>query len=136
LNTLNVFGSAAYPALSRLYIEPNTPGTLALNLPFDAQLNGNVYIANGEFNSASPTEVFGAIETTEFNSANDITIHYDRQVLHVADWCQRPTSSGCSSCGDCNNQACINGQCSVCTEDSQCCAPLVCSQGRCVDVPG
>jgi hypothetical protein len=41
-------------------------------------------------------------------------------------------STGCSTCLDCNNQACVNGACGSCTNSSQCCAPLVCVGGSCV----
>lgn len=37
----------------------------------------------------------------------------------------------CASCRDCNNQACIGGKCGSCTQNSDCCAPLVCFLGTC-----
>jgi hypothetical protein len=40
---------------------------------------------------------------------------------------------GCQTCLDCNGQACINGACGSCTNSSQCCAPLVCQGGTCVE---
>ncbi|MEE8410182.1 MAG: hypothetical protein V3T05_11290 [Myxococcota bacterium] len=39
--------------------------------------------------------------------------------------------AGCTDCRDCNNQACISGVCSACTDSSQCCAPLLCIGGTC-----
>jgi hypothetical protein len=39
--------------------------------------------------------------------------------------------SGCGSCKDCDNQACINGTCGACTNDGQCCPPLQCVMGVC-----
>ena len=44
-----------------------------------------------------------------------------------------PAGGGCSTCLDCNNQACVNGACGACTSSSQCCAPLVCQGGTCVN---
>jgi hypothetical protein len=44
-----------------------------------------------------------------------------------------PMMSGCNTCLDCNGQACINGACGACTDSSQCCAPLICIQGMCVN---
>jgi hypothetical protein len=38
----------------------------------------------------------------------------------------------CGSCKDCNNQACINGTCGMCTGSSQCCPPLTCMNGTCI----
>jgi len=37
----------------------------------------------------------------------------------------------CSSCRDCANQACIQGVCGNCSQDSDCCAPLRCLGGTC-----
>jgi hypothetical protein len=37
----------------------------------------------------------------------------------------------CTTCRDCNNQACVYGVCGSCQTDSDCCAPLVCSFGTC-----
>ena len=37
----------------------------------------------------------------------------------------------CSSCRDCGNQACIQGMCGACTQNSDCCAPLQCMFGTC-----
>lgn len=38
---------------------------------------------------------------------------------------------GCTSCRDCNNQACVNGACGACTTSADCCAPLQCFFGTC-----
>jgi hypothetical protein len=37
----------------------------------------------------------------------------------------------CSSCRDCANQACTQGVCGSCSQDSDCCAPLRCQAGTC-----
>ena len=40
--------------------------------------------------------------------------------------------TACTSCRDCNNQACIDGQCTSCRSDGDCCAPLICrADGTC-----
>jgi hypothetical protein len=67
-----------------------------------------------------------------FNGTSEVQIHYDRQVLAVG--CNTPPpATGCTSCRDCGNQACINGACGPCTTNAQCCAPLLCDRasGRC-----
>jgi hypothetical protein len=38
----------------------------------------------------------------------------------------------CNTCLDCGGQACTSTGCGACTSSSDCCAPLVCSQGSCV----
>jgi len=40
--------------------------------------------------------------------------------------------SECSDCRDCNNQACIAGLCGACSNNADCCSPLVCFFGECV----
>jgi len=47
-----------------------------------------------------------------------------------------PIGPGCRSCQDCRNQACINGACGACRTSADCCAPLVCSGGTCIIIPG
>lgn len=43
-----------------------------------------------------------------------------------------PPADGCKSCRDCQNQACNAGVCGACESDSDCCAPLQCSNGVCL----
>ncbi|MBI5509463.1 MAG: hypothetical protein HY903_11995 [Deltaproteobacteria bacterium] len=38
----------------------------------------------------------------------------------------------CNGCRDCNNQACINNQCTECVDHPDCCSPLKCVGGECV----
>lgn len=42
------------------------------------------------------------------------------------------SGGGCSTCLDCNGQACVGGSCGSCTNSAQCCAPLSCVNGQCV----
>jgi hypothetical protein len=44
-----------------------------------------------------------------------------------------PPPTGCHNCLDCQGQACVNGLCGACASDSDCCAPLVCYMGTCVN---
>ncbi len=78
-----------------------------------------------------------ACEGNQFGGATCSTVTAGTQPFGVLTCTSSCTidSSGCtatSSCGgcqDCGNQACVNGACSACTSDDQCCAPLVCGLG-------
>jgi hypothetical protein len=127
-------GSPNWPALVRIYV-----GTGPLNITGGSLMGAFVYEATGLVTPESDLEVFGGIFAGDFNSTSRTVIHYDRGVLNAGGQCPPPGGGGgagggpgCSSCRDCGNQACINGSCGSCTSSDQCCAPLVCSNGRCV----
>lgn len=49
-----------------------------------------------------------------------------------------PPPPVCQTCGTCNaGTACVGGSCGQCSFDSDCCSPLICQEGSCVelDVP-
>jgi hypothetical protein len=120
-------GSPNYPALSRTYVGGATPLVLSQGV----RLATNLYDATAQVTWSAPVEVYGSIFAGNFVSSQTVKIHYDRQVLQAGHDC--PTGGGgCNSCKDCNNQACVNGSCGACTDNSQCCAPLVCSDGTCI----
>ena len=107
-----------------------------------ANIFGNLYDA-GHIGLSSGTTVYGSLYAGSLDGTADLTIHYDRQVDIQGITCPPPPNMsmpdggpppGCGSCKDCNNQACINGACGMCTTDAQCCPPLQCFQGMCVIV--
>ncbi len=121
-------GSKATPAKVRLWVGGN--GTIDLGK--DALIAGNVYAPKAEFVLAANTEIFGSVFVRRLSSGGDLTVHYDTSILDKGGDCPPPT--GCGSCRDCDNQACIAGKCGSCTDSSQCCAPLKCQSGRCVAI--
>jgi hypothetical protein len=125
-------GSPNYPALSRTYVG----GTTTLMISSNVRLATNLYDATALVSWSAPVEVYGAVFAGDFQSSQTVKIHYDREVVQAGQGCPpAPTdggSAGCGSCKDCNNQACVGGTCGACTDSSQCCAPLVCSNGTCV----
>jgi hypothetical protein len=137
-------GAQNTPALTRMYVA--STGTLTFSS--SANIYGNLYDA-GHIGLTSGTTVYGSLYAGSLDGTADLTIHYDRQVAVQGETCPPPPGvsvpdggtsggadggSGCGSCKDCNNQACINGACGACTDSSQCCAPLQCVQGMCVIV--
>jgi len=123
-------GSPNYPALVRIYV-----GMGPLNITGGSLVGAFIYSAAGLVQPESDLEVFGGIFAGDFSSTSRTVIHYDRGVLNAGGQCPPPGGggpTGCSSCRDCANQACVNGSCGACTSSAECCAPLVCSNGRCV----
>lgn len=122
-------GSPNYPALSRTYVG----GTAALVVSSNVRLATNLYDATALVTWSAPIEVYGSIFAGDFKASQTVKIHYDTQVINAGQPCPPNPGGGCSTCTDCNNQACVNGACGACTDSSQCCAPLQCIGGTCVN---
>ncbi len=121
-------GDPSNPAKARTYV-----GGTSVNLQSAATLAGNLYAPNATITlgGTAPTTLFGSMFAQSVSSGSDLTIHYDEAILAPSPACAAPTT--CSSCNDCNGQACNSGMCGQCTQSSDCCAPLVCNpQGMCV----
>jgi Stigma-specific protein, Stig1 len=122
------FGSPETPAQSRFYINGSF-GTAA-----DGTIAGNFYMPTGTFGTVGNYTVYGSVFAGGFSTAGKTDIHYDRAILNAGSVCGADAGvTGCGSCRDCGNQACVNGTCGRCTDSSQCCAPLQCVEGQCVD---
>ena len=123
-------GSAQSPAKARLWVG----GAASVNLPNASVIAGNVYAPRADLVlGTNPTTVFGSIFVKRVSAQGSLTIHYDESVLGAGATCGG-AAGPCSSCHDCGNQACVAGTCGACADSSECCAPLVCNAGKCVDV--
>jgi hypothetical protein len=137
-------GSPNYPALMRTYV--GSTGGVAFSS--DTNIAGNFYAAYGLVTWSAGTDAFGSVFAGDFTASAATRIHYDLGVLQAGNACptgggsgtpgdsgttggDASASSGCGSCRDCLNQACINGQCTSCSTDGDCCPPLVCVGGTC-----
>jgi hypothetical protein len=128
MNPVASIGSTERPGAVRTYVlgagEVALSGapTVAMNLyapraPVTVDLAGNVY---------------GALFAANVRASGLLFMHYDRAVLRADDACTDEvprTCSGCDACGPAG--ACVGGACGTCTTDADCCAPLVCQNGRC-----
>lgn len=121
-------GSVANPANARIYVG----GTGTINLSASNLFAGNLYAPQSELVLAGDTTIYGAVFVRRVATSNALTIHFDESILTRPDDCDATPEAGCGSCRDCGNQACIAGQCTSCTDSSQCCSPLVCRSGKCV----
>jgi hypothetical protein len=119
-------GNPNYPALTRVYI-----GSPGVTLSGEAHFSGLVYMAGSDINLTSHITAYGALYCNNFVGQGDNTdIHYDRAALNQGYGCDI-APSGCTSCRDCGNQACVNGACGACRTSADCCAPLICNAGTC-----
>ncbi|HEX4457800.1 MAG TPA: hypothetical protein VIA18_07505 [Polyangia bacterium] len=122
-------GSPNYPALSRTYVGSSTELVVSSNV----RLATNLYDATALVTWSAPIEVYGSIFAGDFKASSTVKIHYDTAILTDGQQCPPTPPGGCSTCTDCNNQACVNGTCGACTDSSQCCAPLQCINGTCAN---
>ena len=126
-------GSPNWPALMRVYVG----GSTKLAFSQVTRIAANFYAAYAYVQWSAPVEVYGAVYANFFDSSQVTKIHYDRATLLDGQECASatpPDAGGpqCGSCSDCGNQACVNGACGKCSDDSQCCAPLLCDNGQCI----
>ena len=123
-------GSTEVPAQTRIYLAGPTASVSA-----SATLAGNFYLPYATFSPSAPFTLYGSLFCGGYVGSQSLQVHYDRAILSAGTECNSPPldgGTGCSSCRDCANQACVSGACGPCTSDSQCCAPLRCRQGACV----
>jgi hypothetical protein len=147
-----IAGNPNYPAAMRLYVGAGGNGKVVAvdaGLPVGVSLTQksdfacDLWLGTSSMNITQATLVYGAIYAGLFGSTQSVNIHYDLGSLVQGQSCTPAdagsdagsVSTGCQSCADCNNQACINGACGSCTASSQCCPPLVCVGGTCT-IPG
>jgi hypothetical protein len=133
-------GDGKAPSAVRLYVG----GDGSLDLASAARIGGNVYAPRAAVHLAAGVEVFGSLFAGSLHTAGDVTVHYDLAVLKAGEDCSppgagaqgdggsTPPKTGCESCRDCGNQACIEGVCGSCRTDADCCAPLRCAAGQCI----
>jgi hypothetical protein len=142
-------GSANYPALTRVYLGGGT-----FDVQSGATYGAEIWAAKATTTWESGTDYFGSIVVGSLDNQDKIKLHQDTAILSAGKTCPQPGSNtggtgtsggppgpgtfpdggiaptGCTTCSDCGNQACLpGGSCGPCTTDSQCCAPLVCDTG-------
>ena len=121
-------GDPNAPAHVRIYVGGDT-----LTLSGNAKVGANLYAPHANVAFASNFEMAGSLFVGSLLLSGTFTIHYDESILSTSGCAQGGGS--CSSCHQCSGAtpACIKGACAPCVTDSDCCAPLHCSGGRCYD---
>jgi hypothetical protein len=122
-------GDPARPSRLRVYVG----GSGTVDLGAGGEIAANLYAPRAELVLPGALEVFGSVFVRRLAASGPLSVHYDEAILEVGDAC--PTPSGCTSCRDCGNQACVGGACGLCRADADCCAPLVCAAGACIPEP-
>jgi hypothetical protein len=124
---LGTFGNVNAPGRVRVYV-----GGQALQLGPSVTVGANIYAPYATVTISNDVQMGGALLASEFTISAVVTIHYDPSVL-AASGC-RPPGGACQTCNDCPaaTPACMGGTCVPCANSADCCAPLVCSSGRCV----
>jgi hypothetical protein len=126
-NGVDSFGSTLVPAQSRIYVAGSQ-----VQFNGDQLLAGNFYLPYAQLAPNGNLDVFGSMFTGGYQDNGPTWVHYDSAILSAGAECgDAGVPSGCSSCGDCGNQACVNGTCGACATSADCCAPLVCNDGSC-----
>jgi hypothetical protein len=119
-------GTPAYPSQLRIYATGN------ISFQSSSSINGDFYAPNGTYSTQGSAVTFGAIFAKDYSTGGSTTVHYDKASVAQAQSCPSPSpNTGCTTCLDCANQACVNGTCGSCTSDGECCAPLRCVSGTC-----
>lgn len=146
-----VFGSQHYPAATRLYLG----GDEGLIITQGVDIGGFVYAYPGAMHFTSNVEVFGGVFGNQISVTQPLAVHYDRQIQRVGDSCpgeepEEPTPGEDVGVpgedagddvgvppGDTGGEdpdppvdQCVEFEGS-CSESSDCCAPMLCSQGQC-----
>ena len=149
-------GDPLRPVATRIYVG----GDGTLNFSGDVEIAANLYAPRGEFAISSGTEIYGSVLAERLNTSGDVIIHYDSAVLEAGKECEMdppdpmpgedmsmmpgedmsmmpPVEESCDSCRDCGNQACgEDGECGACETQWDCCQPLICFEGECIEYPG
>jgi hypothetical protein len=125
-----MLGDVSNPARARMYV-----GGMKVNLASASTIAGNLYAPTATLllGASAPTTLFGAVFVSQFNGSADLTIHYDESILTPSPTRACATPSSCVLSCDCSGLACNSGTCGPCSQNIDCCAPLVCGpQGTCV----
>ncbi|MBA2663553.1 MAG: hypothetical protein H0U74_14790 [Bradymonadaceae bacterium] len=144
LNNPFRLGSPNYPALMRLYLG----GANGFTTNNEIQIGGYIYAVPGGITTNNEIEVYGGLYSQNFNSNNEISIHYDRGVATVGRHCPDDEPIDPIDPNDPDAGSDIDGSdpdagtnpnpdpvCrstnAVCSSDGDCCSPLLCHEGVC-----
>ena len=115
----------------------NMGGSRNINLSAGSVLGGNVYAPDSSLVTSGALDVYGSVFVRSFNPSAAVKIHHDIAILNASQSCGTPGTGGtiptCQRCQDCGGQACKAGQCGSCVTAEDCCSPLSCKGGKCVD---
>jgi hypothetical protein len=127
-------GDNARPAALRVYVG----GDIVMAYPSSIPLGAQLYAPNATVDVPVPAstgiagDAYGSIFARNIRSSGKQRMHYDRAILHAGAECSAAAPQRCDGCQQCpGDLACVAGSCSACTRDADCCAPSVCTNGKC-----
>jgi hypothetical protein len=122
------FGSTNEPARIRAYV-----GGPSVFLPSGAKVGANIYAPSALVSCGGDLEMFGSVVADRFSFGASVSMHYD-EAISGGRGCAEPAGGACTTCRDCSGaaSACKANTCSSCTVDADCCPPLSCVGGACV----
>jgi hypothetical protein len=124
------FGTKDRPAGTRIYVG----GIQDITLVGAGGFVGNVYAPRCLVTAVGYAEVWGSVFARDFVSPGYANFVYDLAIQHAGDDCPEPLPPGidCSRCRGCTGgTACVDGVCTDCRTDEDCCGQEVCTYGRC-----
>lgn len=131
------FGNVTRPSGVRIYVAGDQQIDFAGFEPF----GGNLYAPHADLYAAGYIDITGSIFVHDVWSGNYIDVEYDLDILEVGGdpecgpdepppgepQCNSKCSEACAV-----GQACVEGYCTACGGDSDCCGALICDHGACV----
>ena len=133
LDPAAALGDPARPAATRVYVRGDK-----IHLPGTAKAAFNLYAPSAPV-IIDGTDVYGSVfagtvgakSSMARDMNSDVTLHYDSAVIRAGASCLAETGT-CQACAQCNASAeCLANACFTCTSDNDCCAPFVCTSGKC-----
>jgi hypothetical protein len=128
------FGDPSRPAKMRVYVGGEGDILFLGYQPVGA----NIYAPRSRMISAGYVDMEGSLFLKDLDAGGYIDITYDRDVIIPGEQCpppddEEPPPECTQTCNEtCGTSACIDGECGACTVDADCCDPLVCYQGSCI----
>ena len=122
-------GDSSRAGALRMYTTEAGP----VSLPGTEDLAVNLYAPRMDASVEGSGDVYGSLFVATVTVADSLFLHYDRAVAYADADCALPPPTVCTACDQCSSgQACVAGSCGACSNDGDCCFPLVCDQARCL----
>jgi hypothetical protein len=137
--------------------EPNQPSKMRVYVGGEGDIlflgyqpvGANIYAPRSRLISAGYVDINGSLFLKDLDAGAYIDIAYDRDIIIPGESCpppddeepppddEEPPPECFQACNEtCGDRGCVDGHCAPCTQDSDCCSPLVCyvATGSCTQL--